>query len=371
MRAHVHKCSVIEQHQPAGMIRRPVSRRIIRCIGIGKSRERTQLLTIRAAIPGPLYLASSPSDRMRLNAASNFPSSFVPFPLRYVTRTRINCHLHSHTHDGASTTPPPKKNRDDPSAKRTPPLVRVRLSVEYRVHSRQMLCVGGSAIPFGWSFLSIAKVPMSWQPTDIWVVDVELPAGCRVEYKYVILEEQDWTRQVNESAEGRVEYTYRVAPDDTPPDVQHITRQMAIVAWQSGSNRVLQVPDENEIARLVERGGDAITYRPSSPAKMASSSSSISSTSTSASSSSSSSSSTTTQRGSGSSGSRSYGQQALGGSGGRSSSSPTSSGSFSNDSNEPEVDDSGVWEQLSIDESGRPFLERRDVWGRGESPSRW
>lgn len=35
---------------------------------------------------------------------------------------------------------------------------RVRLEVEYRVHSRQMLCVGGSAIPLGWSFLSIAKV---------------------------------------------------------------------------------------------------------------------------------------------------------------------------------------------------------------------
>lgn len=41
----------------------------------------------------------------------------------------------------------------------------VRLAVEYRVHSRQMLCVGGSQIPFGWSFLSIAKVcGCSWDP---------------------------------------------------------------------------------------------------------------------------------------------------------------------------------------------------------------
>lgn len=72
--------------------------------------------------------------------------------------------------------------RDDAALepKRTPPLVRVRLAVEYRVHSRQMLCVGGSQIPFGWSFLSIAKVPMSWNPRDIWTVEVSGGAGgCR------------------------------------------------------------------------------------------------------------------------------------------------------------------------------------------------
>lgn len=56
----------------------------------------------------------------------------------------------------------------------------MRLAVEYRVHSRQMLCVGGSQIPFGWSFLSIAKVPASWNPGDIWSVEVELPAGTKV-----------------------------------------------------------------------------------------------------------------------------------------------------------------------------------------------
>jgi hypothetical protein len=96
--------------------------------------------------------------------------------------------------------------------------VRVQLSVHYRVHSRQMLCVGGSQIPFGWSFLSIAKVPMTWNQGDIWTCEVSgcsscahtptalagsntqavllhglqllLPAGQRIEYKYVILEEQ-------------------------------------------------------------------------------------------------------------------------------------------------------------------------------------
>ena len=52
------------------------------------------------------------------------------------------------------------------------PLVRVRLSVHYRVHSRQMLCIGGSQIPFGWSFLSIAKVPMTWNNGDTWTCEV-------------------------------------------------------------------------------------------------------------------------------------------------------------------------------------------------------
>ena len=58
-----------------------------------------------------------------------------------------------------------------------PPMVRVRLSVHYRVHSRQMLCIGGSQIPFGWSFLSIAKVPMAWNQGDIWTAEVR---RCRV-----------------------------------------------------------------------------------------------------------------------------------------------------------------------------------------------
>ena len=54
--------------------------------------------------------------------------------------------------------------------------LRCRLSVHYRVHSRQMLCIGGSQIPFGWSFLSIAKVPMQWSEGDIWTTEVT--GGC-------------------------------------------------------------------------------------------------------------------------------------------------------------------------------------------------
>ena len=34
-----------------------------------------------------------------------------------------------------------------------------------------MLCIGGSQIPFGWSFLSIAKVPMTWSDGDIWTAE--------------------------------------------------------------------------------------------------------------------------------------------------------------------------------------------------------
>ncbi|KAK9840736.1 hypothetical protein WJX81_001139 [Elliptochloris bilobata] len=127
-----------------------------------------------------------------------------------------------------------------------PKLVRIRLSVEYRVHSRQLLCIGGSQIPFGWSFLSIARVPMVWTDGDIWTSEVDLPINSRIEYKYVILEEQDWTKQESEDAEGVVTFTYRTQPD-SPPDVQTIQKQMAIVAWQPGPNKVVQVPSEDEV----------------------------------------------------------------------------------------------------------------------------
>ncbi|MEW5317626.1 MAG: hypothetical protein WDW38_008909 [Sanguina aurantia] len=127
------------------------------------------------------------------------------------------------------------------------PLIRVRLSVHYRVHSRQILCIGGDRIPFGWSFLSIAKVPMTWENGDVWTCEVELQAGQRVEYKYVILEEQDWTKlEVDDEHQGLVEITYRSSSNtlEPPPDLQAIQKQMAIVAWQPGPNRVLQVPSE-------------------------------------------------------------------------------------------------------------------------------
>lgn len=54
---------------------------------------------------------------------------------------------------------------------------------------------------------------------------------------------QDWTRQVSEDAEGVVSFTYRTRPED-PPDVQQIQKQMAIVAWQRGPNRYIQVPSK-------------------------------------------------------------------------------------------------------------------------------
>lgn len=98
------------------------------------------------AIPGPLHIDGYGRDNSRPRKLPQLsPGNFIEFPVREDSRDEL---------------------------KRTPPLVRVRLAVEYRVHSRQMLCVGGSQIPFGWSFLSIAKVPMSWNPKDIWTVEV-------------------------------------------------------------------------------------------------------------------------------------------------------------------------------------------------------
>lgn len=73
-------------------------------------------------------------------------------------------------------------------------------------------------------------------------VQVELRAGTKMEYKYVILEEQDWTKQENIDAEGEVTFSYRTEPDD-PPDYQTIQKKMAIVAWQPGPNRTIQVPN--------------------------------------------------------------------------------------------------------------------------------
>ena len=66
----------------------------------------------------------------------------------------------------------PQRSGNETDPKKDAPLIRVRLSVHYRVHSRQMLCIGGSQIPFGWSFLSIAKVPMAWNQGDVWTAEV-------------------------------------------------------------------------------------------------------------------------------------------------------------------------------------------------------
>ena len=40
-----------------------------------------------------------------------------------------------------------------------------------------------------------------------------------------------------------VTFTYRTQPDE-PPDVKTIQKQMAIVAWQPGANRVVVTPGE-------------------------------------------------------------------------------------------------------------------------------
>lgn len=104
----------------------------------------------------------------------------------------------------------------------------------------------------------------------------------RLEYKYVILEEQVglipvsmsgedrgvvglpvlnkyvfqsgtldgvlwqvWTKQEDDESEGVIELSYRSSDEPfQPPDVKTIRKKMAIVDWQPGPNRMLEVPTE-------------------------------------------------------------------------------------------------------------------------------
>ncbi|KAG1677437.1 hypothetical protein FOA52_001892 [Chlamydomonas sp. UWO 241] len=198
----------------------------------------------------------------------------------------------------------PTKYELSQRADKTRPLVTVRLSVHYRVHSRQILCIGGNQIPMGWSFLSIAKVPMTWNAGDVWSCEVQLQAGLRIEHKYVILEEQDWAPLVDLDSQGVVDMvTYRTGKEPSrPPTPQTIQKQMAIVAWQPGPNRIVQVPTEEEIANLLP--GQRIQRVPPRPRSDAGS-----------------------------------------------------------DADEVLDPFKGTWEVLTTDSQGRPLLDRHDVWG--------
>ena len=61
---------------------------------------------------------------------------------------------------------------NNPTSKNEKPMLRVCFTVSFRCHSRQLLCMGGSQFPFGWSFVSIAKLPMTWNPKDRWTAEV-------------------------------------------------------------------------------------------------------------------------------------------------------------------------------------------------------
>eukprot|EP00877_Chromochloris_zofingiensis_P003243 jgi/Chrzof1/1291/Cz10g01130.t1 len=188
----------------------------------------------------------------------------------------------------------PERQEPTQQPEKEKPLVRVQLSVHYRVHSRQMLCIGGSQIPFGWSFLSIAKVPMTWNQGDIWTCE-------------------DWIKLENEDAEGLVEVTYRTGSEPgKPPDVQVIQKQMAIVAWQPGPNRIVQVPTENELQSL--RPGEVVERVPARPNQRVSYETEL----------------------------------------------------------RPRKPDpyEGTWEILTINQDGTAFLDRHDVWGWNPSSNR-
>ena len=74
---------------------------------------------------------------------------------------------------------------------------------------------------------------------------LNFPEGARIEYKYVVLEDQNWTKQDDEAAEGLVPL-YRPSGDVTEPVTEAIVRKMAIVAWQPGPNLVFTVPSQEE-----------------------------------------------------------------------------------------------------------------------------
>ncbi|PNW84251.1 hypothetical protein CHLRE_04g226800v5 [Chlamydomonas reinhardtii] len=100
-------------------------------------------------------------------------------------------------------------------------------------------------------------MPMAWNANDKWTCEVEFAPGQRIEYKYVVLEEQEWTNLADKYAQGYVEVPYRtVADPGRAPDPREIVA-MAIVAWQPGPNRVLHVPSEDEIKRLETKPGPA------------------------------------------------------------------------------------------------------------------
>jgi hypothetical protein len=95
--------------------------------------------------------------------------------------------------------------------------------------------------PLGWSFLSIARNPLVWNEGDWWTIELEFPRGANVQYKYVILEDQDWTRQCDEF-EGLVPvYRPEGLVAGTGKDKGEAIRKMAIVAWQPGPNLELQL----------------------------------------------------------------------------------------------------------------------------------
>ena len=79
-------------------------------------------------------------------------------------------------------------------------------------------------------------------------MQLNFPEGARIEYKYVVLEDQNWTKQDDEAAEGLVPL-YRPSGDVTEPVTEAIVRKMAIVAWQPGPNLVYTVPSQDEASR--------------------------------------------------------------------------------------------------------------------------
>lgn len=77
-------------------------------------------------------------------------------------------------------------------------MITIRFQVHYQTYLGQELLIGGSHPSLG-SWDSDRAIPMVWTPGDIWMVEVELPAGAVCFYKYLLAEGNrlEWQRGAN------------------------------------------------------------------------------------------------------------------------------------------------------------------------------
>lgn len=134
-------------------------------------------LPIRARASQQSYISKTVARKCRTSAVSHLALELSPLLASCIFDRSGELNESVPSTSGRSTSDVsyvqfPARQGAEPGSNQRYPMVRVRLNVHYRVHSRQMLCIGGSQLPFGWSFLSIAKVPLTWNPGDVWSTEV-------------------------------------------------------------------------------------------------------------------------------------------------------------------------------------------------------
>ena len=69
---------------------------------------------------------------------------------------------------------------------------------------------------------------------------------------------QEWTKLSNPNAQGVVKKHRSGSRPESPPDNQTIQLQMAIVSWQPGPNRILEVPNQVHPSHVIYINGKRI-----------------------------------------------------------------------------------------------------------------